>query len=118
MGLPAEATSHHTVWVTRPGERVHAVRYAAVDGHLYCFGDDGLRTFADGTRVSASLHRIANGPPVAAFDATVQTVAPEAVNREALLELAAHVPLGRDLDEVERTIDDWRRSRRIVELVA
>jgi hypothetical protein len=121
MSLPAEAKSYHTVWVSQagtPAERAHAVRYAAVDGHLYCFGDDGLRHISDGSRVSASIHRIANGPPLLAFDATVRTVEPADVNREALLELVAHIPLGRDLTQVEHTVDEWARTRRIVELVA
>lgn len=118
MGLPAEAKSHHTVWVRQPGERVHAVRYATAGGHLYCFGDDGLSQIDDGSQVAASLHRIANGPPVAEFGATVRTVPAADVSVEALLELLDHVPLGRDLDEVVRTVDEIRRTRRVVELVA
>jgi hypothetical protein len=118
MALPKDASSHHTVWVTSPGDRVHAVRYATAGDHLYCFGDDGLRAVHDGTRVGATLHRIANGPPVAAFDATVRTVTPDEVEVEAVLELLAHDPLGRTLEEVEAAADDARRHRRIVELVA
>jgi hypothetical protein len=118
MAIPAETKSYHTVWVSRPGDRAHAIRYATADGHLYCFGDDGLSDVDDGSRVSASVHRIAYGPPLFGFDATVRTVAPADVNREALLELLAHVPLGRDLDEVEHTVDELMQTRRVVELVA
>ena len=118
MSVPGETKSYHTVWVTPPGERPHALRYATTDGRLYCFGDDGLRDVADGSRVAASVRRIAFGPPVVAFDATVRTVPPADVDREALLELAAHVPLGRDLAEVERTLVEWTATRRIVELIA
>ncbi|HET7654165.1 MAG TPA: hypothetical protein VFK42_14095 [Acidimicrobiales bacterium] len=118
MALPKDASSHHTVWVTPPGDRVHALRYATAGDHLYCFGDDGLGDVGDGTHVDATLHRIANGPPVAAFGATVRTAAPDEVELEAVLELLAHVALGRTLEEVEAAAEDARRHRRIVELVA
>ena len=118
MALPKDVSSHHTVWVTPPGDRVHAVRYATAGDHLYCFGDDGLGAVGDGTRVDATLHRIANGPPVAAFGATIRTATPDEVELEAVLELLAHVPLGRTLEDVEAAADDARRHRRIVELVA
>ena len=94
------------------------MRSAAANGRLYCFGDDGLADISDGTQVAASVHRIANGPPLSHFDAIVRTVAPDDVDREALLDLAAHVPLGRNLAEVENALAHWRQERRIVELVA
>ena len=62
MGLPKEASSHHTVWV-QPwyGGRPRALRYATSGSHLYCFGDDGLAGVADGEQVTASIHRISFG---------------------------------------------------------
>jgi hypothetical protein len=115
--LPDEVSSYHTVWVTPPRAAPVAVRYATSGGKLYCFGDDELREVADGTRVQAALHRIASGPPVVTFGATVRTVAPDDVEREVLLELLEHVPLGRSLDEVDESVAR-HRERRVVMLVA
>jgi hypothetical protein len=115
--LPDEVSSYHTVWVTVAGRPPVAVRYATAGDRLYCFGDDELRDVADGTAVQAALHRIAFGPPVVTFGATVRTVTGDGVEREALLELLAHVPLGRSLDEVEESLTR-HRTRRVVELAA
>lgn len=114
--LPDEVSSYHTVWVTPPRAVPVAVRYATAGGRLYCFGDGELRDVADGTRVQAALHRIAFGPPVVTFGATVRTVASADVEREALLELLAHVPLGRSLEQVEQSVA-CHRERRVVALV-
>jgi len=116
VSLPEQVSSYHTVWVTSPGREPVAVRYATAGERLYCFGDDELRDVRDGARVTAAVHRIASGPPVVSFSATVRDVPGEAVDREALLELVAHVPLGRSLDEVERALEQ-HRGRRVVELV-
>jgi hypothetical protein len=115
--LPDEVSSYHTVWVTVPGRPPVALRYATAGDRLYCFGDGELGDVADGTRVQAALHRIASGPPVVSFDVTVRTVTADDVEREALLELLAHVPLGRSLDEVEESVTR-HRARRVVELAA
>ena len=117
MSLPDEVSSHHTVWIAPSGERPIAVRYAFVDGHLYCFGDAGLAAVRDGDRVRASLRRIASGPIVAEFVATARRVDSPSVDREALLQLLEHVPLGRSLQEVEDNLERQQR-RRIIELAA
>jgi hypothetical protein len=117
VSLPNEVSSHHTVWVTPSGRRPVAVRYASVDGHLYCFGDDGLADVHDGERVHAAIHRIAGGPPIAEFAATTRRVPGTAVDREALVQLLEHVPLGRTRDEVEEGLER-HRHRPVVELLA
>ncbi len=116
MSLASEISSHHTVWVARPDGRVLPIRYASADGHLYCFGDDGLATLPDGAHVRALLRRIASGPAVAEFGATLHAVDGTAIDREIVLQLLEHVPLGRTLDEVERSLER-HQHRRVVELV-
>ncbi|MBK5287910.1 MAG: hypothetical protein JJE46_05515 [Acidimicrobiia bacterium] len=117
MPLPVEVGSHHTVWVHPPGGVAHPVRYAVDGDRLVCFGDGILAAVPDGTHVSASIHEIAGGQAVAAFGASFCELAPESVGADALLELLAHVPMGRDLDEVETHIEQQRADRRIVALV-
>ena len=118
MALPKETSSHHTVWVKSRDGRAVPVRYAMSGEHLYCFGDEGLAGVVDGERVGATVHRIAEGPPLFGFSATLRTVAHDEIDPEVLNELLAHLSLGRNLVEVERSLDDQRRHRRIVELVA
>lgn len=117
MTLPQTVGSHHTAWVTPPGSRPRAVRYAVDGGQLVCFGDDGLSAVADGTRVSVSVHEIAGGPELATFGATVRRLTPEDVDDAALGELLAHVSLGRTLDEVRAGLERHRTRRRVVALV-
>ncbi len=115
MALPAEASNHHTVWVSDRGHRPIAVRYAVADGRMYCFGDDGLRTVPDGSRVRASIHEIAGGAELASFHPMMYRVEPEEVPLEALLGLLEHVSLGSTLREVQRSLAT-HRNRRIVRL--
>ena len=114
MALPSEVRSYHTVWVEAPGRRAVPVRYAVGDDEIVCFGDDGLADVPAGTRVRATLHKIACGPPVATFYATVHDLAPEDVTLGLVADVAGNLPLraraGSD------PIDDLRRSRRIVAL--
>ena len=77
-----------------------------------------VRRVIDGERVAATVHRIANGPPLFGFSATVRTVAPDKVDPEVLNELLTHVALGPTLSEVQHSLDDQRQRRRVVELVA
>lgn len=117
MTLPAAVKSHHTVWVTAPGAKPRAVRYAVDGDRLVCFGDDGLSSVPDGTRVTLAVHEIAGGHMLATFAASLREVDPDAVDTNALVEALGHVSLGRTLAEVEANIDKHRRTRRIVELV-
>jgi hypothetical protein len=93
------------------------VRYAVDGERLVCFGDDGLADVPDGSRVSLSIHEIAGGPALAEFSGTVRRLAPDAIDANALIELLAHVPLGRTIDEVHASLDEHRNRRRVVELV-
>ena len=87
MTLPAAVKSHHTVWVSAPGARPRAVRYAVDGERLVCFGDDGLASVPDGSRVSLAVHEIAGGEMLATFSATMRELAPDAIDTNALVEL-------------------------------
>ncbi|MEP6623882.1 MAG: hypothetical protein ABJC79_05540 [Acidimicrobiia bacterium] len=117
MNLPDAAKSYHTVWVCAPGQTAHPERYAVSDNRMVCFGDGLLASVPDGARVTVSLHEIAGGPVVASFGASFHVLPASAVNTEPLLELLAHVPLGRNLREVEASVERQRTERRIVELI-
>lgn len=119
MAVPAEARSFHTVWIRLGNERSVAARYTLADGHLVCFGDNGLSALADGDRVSATIHAIANRGPVVTFPAVVREVRPEAVEIGTLSELLANV-MRHDgtVEDAVRWLDEQRRTRRVVELVA
>jgi hypothetical protein len=93
------------------------VRYSVDGERLVCFGDDGLASVPDGARVSVSVHEIAGGEALASFSASLHVLAPDAIDTNALVELLAHVSLGRNLAEVEASIERQRRQRRVVELV-
>src|SRR4051812_31832287 len=67
MPLPPEVRSYHTVWVTAPGHRPTPVRFAMGDDEIVVFGDGELADVPAGTRVSATVHTIAGGPPVSTF---------------------------------------------------
>jgi hypothetical protein len=116
MSLPAPVKSHHTLWVTPPGGKPRAMRYAVDGDRVVCFGDDGLASVPDATRVSVAVHEIAGGAALATFPASLRTLAPEEVDTNVLVELLAHVSLGRTLAEVEANVEAQRRQRRVVEL--
>lgn len=118
MALPAEARSHHTVWLRHGDERAVPVRYAVAGDHLLCFGDDGLASASDGQRLSATVHAIACGPPLVSFDVTVRDVPPERVDLANVGDLLANVMHGDGtVDGAIRWLDEQRRQRRVVELV-
>ncbi len=113
-----EIKGHHTVWVKKlEWARSVPVRYAVSGDSMVTFGDDGLAALAQGDRVVATVHEIAGGPSIASFGVTVTEVPPDEVDREALLELVAHVHLGATLAEVNARVDELRRTRRILALV-
>lgn len=118
MGLPRAVGSHHTAWVDAPSLREPVpVRYASDDDTIYCFGDDGLSDVPSGERVSATVHEISGGQAVAHVAGTLREIDGDAIAEDALLELLAHVPLGRDLDEVRGSLDRHRAQRRILAIV-
>jgi hypothetical protein len=93
------------------------LRYAVDGDRLICFGDGTLDGVPDGERVSVTIHEIAGGREVAAFGVVVRDLPAAQVPTEALLELLAHVSLGRDLDDVEQGLARYREGRRVVALV-
>ena len=105
MPLPAEVKSHHTVWVRTETTHRVPVRYSVDGDRLVCFGDGPLRDVASGTQVWASVHDIADGPPLVSFPALVRQVDADAVDANALVELLDHVSLGRTSAEVVRALD-------------
>ncbi len=119
MGLARAIGSHHTIWIDGPSlEKPLPVRYASDDDRIYCFGDDGLAGVPDGERVSAAVHEISGkgGHRLAQISGTLREIDGSEVADDALLELLAHVPLGRDLDEVGRALEH-HRTRRLVAVV-
>ena len=116
MPLPAEAKSHHTVWIRFADGAARALRYAVDDDHLVVFGDRELADVVDGTRVGAAVHEIAGGPPLAEFAVTLREVDGDNVGVGALAELLDHVSLGRSTDEVAASFAR-HRARRLVALV-
>ncbi|MEZ5169285.1 MAG: hypothetical protein R3A49_00890 [Acidimicrobiia bacterium] len=117
MGLPRAVGSHHTVWIDAPGLREPVpVRYASDDDTIYCFGDNGLENVPNGERVSATVHEITGkgGHRLAQVSGTLREIDGDDITDDALLELLAHVSLGRDLDEVRRNLDHHRARRRIL----
>ena len=118
MGLPAEARSHHTVWLRDGEERAVAVRYVVAGEHLVCFGDHGLSSVPDGQHVSATVYAIACGPPLVTFDVTVRELSPEQADMASVGELLENVMRSDGtLEGAVRWLDEQRRSRRILELV-
>jgi hypothetical protein len=116
--VDAEVKGHHTVWVRkRDWSRAAPVRYAVSGDALVAFGDGPLRTLAAGDRATLAIHEIAGGPVIASFGASVVEVRPTEVDREAVLELLAHVPLGANLAEVDAKVAEVCRTRRILALV-
>lgn len=117
MSLPAEARSHHTLWLELlGGERTVAVRYAAEEGRLVCLGDDGLAGTPAGSRLVAALRGLACGPLERSFWVRVEDLSPEDVGLGVLAELVGDRPLGRTSDEVHRTLEEIRATRRLVAL--
>ena len=118
MSLPAEARSHHTLWVDLPDGRMVAVRYAADGETLVCLGDDGLASVPAGSRLTASLRGLACGPEIRTFWVRVDDLAADEVSLGLLAEVVGDRTLGRTSDEVNRTLEDIRSHRRLVGLAA
>lgn len=116
MSLPYAVRSHQTVWIDVPGGRTAAVRYEMDGDRIVCFGDDGLSAIAAGARVTASIGGLADGPLDAMFWAYVRELDPDEVSLSLLSDLVGDRSLGRTSEEVVRTLEGMRRSRRLVAL--
>jgi hypothetical protein len=118
MSLPNEVRTHQTVWIDVPGGRAAAVRYEMDGDRLVCFGDDGISGIPAGTKVTAAVGGLANGPLDAMFWAYVRELDPDDVSLTLLSDLIGDRALGRTSEEVVRNLEAMRRSRRLVALEA
>ena len=118
MTLPNEVRSHQTVWIDVPGGRTSGVRYEMDGDRIVCFGDDGLSGLVAGTRVTASLGGLADGPLDAMFWVQVRELDPDEVPIALLSDLVGDRALGRSIEEVVASLEGMRRSRRLVALEA
>jgi hypothetical protein len=116
--LPNEVRSHQTVWIDVPGGRTSGVRYEMDGDRIVCFGDDGLSGLVAGTRVTASLGGLADGPLDAMFWVQVRELDPDEVPIALLSDLVGDRALGRSIEEVVASLEGMRRSRRLVALEA
>lgn len=116
--VSAAVKGHHTVWVKKHDwARAVPVRYAVSGSALVAFGDGPLHALAAGDQAVLAVHEIAGGPPIDGFGASVVEVPPAEVDREAVVELLAHVSLGASLPEVDARIDEICRTRRVLAFV-
>jgi hypothetical protein len=116
--MSVQVKGHHTVWVKKAEwPRSVPVRYAVSGDSMVTFGDGALAALSPGDRAVATVHEIAGGPQIASFGVTINEVPPDDVDREALLELVAHVPLGATLAEVNARVDELSHTRRVIALV-
>ena len=118
MSLPSGVRSHQTIWVDLPNGHTAAVRFAIDEDRVVCFGDDGLRDLVAGTRVTASVRGLADGPLETSFWVSVNELDGADVSIALLSDLVGDRPLGRTADEVVRNLEAMRGSRRLLALDA
>jgi len=118
MSLPNAVRTHQTVWIDVPGGRTAAVRYEMDGERIVCFGDDGLSGVPAGTKVTASVGGLADGPLDAMFWAYVRELDPDSVSLALPSDLVGDRALGDTSEEVVRSLEGMRRSRRLVALEA
>ena len=117
MSLPAEARSHHTIWLDLPGGRTVSVRYVSDGDRLVCLGDDGLAGIPAGSRLFAALRGLACGPRVTGFRVRVDDIGDsDELSIGLLADLLGDRPLGRNADEVVHNLEHIRSTRRLVAL--
>ena len=118
MSLPNEVRTHQTIWIDMPGGQTAAVRYEMDGDRLVCFGDTGLSSIAAGTRVTAGVRGLADGPLDVMFWVEVKDLDPEDVSIALVSDLVGDRALGRSMEEVVGNLEGMRRSRRLVSLEA
>ena len=116
MTLPKEVRSHQTVWIDVPGGRTAAVRFEMDGDRLVCFGDKSLSGVVGGTRVTASVGGLADGPLDVMFWAQLNDVDAEGVPLSLVSDLLGDRALGDTMDAVVSNLEGLRRSRRLVTL--
>lgn len=116
MSLPSEVRKHQTVWIDVPGGRTAAVRFEMDGDRLVCFGDKNLSGIQAGTRVTASVRGLADGPLDVMFWAQLKELDPVDVSLALLSDLVGDRALGRTSEEVVCSLEAMRKSRRLVTL--
>jgi len=118
MALPAEARSHHTLWVDLPGGRTVSIRYVTDGDRLICLGDDGLAGIPAGSSLFVALRSLACGAHQGGFRVRVEELEAGSMSLGLLADLLGDRPLGRNGDEVVRNLEHIRSTRRLVALAA
>jgi hypothetical protein len=90
MPLPAATKGHYSVWISWPGHRASAERYAVDGDRLVVLGDDRLSDLHDGDRVSATIHEFHCGPPIVSFPATVHELDPDEIGLGVFADVVGH----------------------------
>lgn len=112
MKLPAETKGHYTVWVSQPGQRVRAARYAVDGDRLVVFGDeDGFSDLREGDRVFATINELHSGPPLVTFPVTVHELGGDDVSLGVFADVVGHRQLA-------TTYDGAKATRRLIALQA
>lgn len=106
----AAASKHHTVWVSAPHEGTAAHRYVVVGDRLVMVDEPSAALPPTGTNVTASIHHIAAGPPVASRTAALETWSPDELDDTVLHALIGHRRLGSTPAQVTRALHRVRRS--------
>lgn len=104
------ASKHHTVWVSAPDEGAAAHRYVVVGDRLVMVEAPGIALPPTGTSITASIHHIAAGPPIASRTAALERWSPEELDDTTLHALLGHRRLGSTPAEVTRALHCVRRS--------
>ena len=103
MAMPAEIKGHYSLWITRPGHRAAAERYAVDGDTLVVFGDERLSDLHDGDRVSATIYELHSGPPLVTFPVTVHELAPEEVGLGVFADVVGHRQLTTTYEQAKAT---------------
>lgn len=103
MTLPAEIKGHYSVWITRPGHRASAERYAVDGDRLVVFGDERLSDLHDGDRVAATIYELHSGPPLVTFPVTVRVLAPNEVGLGVFADVVGHRQLTTTYNQAKDT---------------
>ncbi|GAC1604729.1 MAG: hypothetical protein NVS3B21_34130 [Acidimicrobiales bacterium] len=90
MSLPAASSRHFSVWLSRPGHRASAERYAVDGDSLIVLGDDRLADLREGDEVSATIYELHSGPPLVTFPVTIHEISPEAVSLGLFADVIGH----------------------------
>lgn len=114
MTLSKVVSRHHTVWLAFNGRRSVPVRYATTDTEMICFGDGKLSDLQDTDNAIATVHEIADGPPLESFPVSTRTVAGEELSLSTIAEVHGNAP--DPLPDGANSYEVIQRERRFVAL--